>query len=477
MPSLRNRLILSIFSLTLGLAGCMATTRPDLPTAAADPVLQGAGQAFAAPSGDWPVEAWWTSFQDPTLTRLIERAQAANPDLKSASARARATAALADVQAAAQRPSLSASASMTRERLSESGLAPPPYGGSWLTAGDVSAALNWKLDLFGATRARVAARRLDAEAARADAGFARSATGAATARLYFELSAALADREVLGAMHGQRESLLRVTRARHDAGLDSTADLRHSEAQVPTLDLDVARADERVQVTRHALAALLGAGPDEFASLAPQALAPLPDWGVPADARLSLLARRADIGAARARVEAAAHDVDAVRRDFLPDLSLSAVAGLNSLVPSLLFNGSSRQFSAGPALSLPIYAGGRRHGATAAQRATFDGARAEYERVVVSAVQEVADAISRLNASAASRRAATAALTAEREAYRIAELRYRNGLGNLIELLSIQDRVLAFERQVASLECRERQLRVDLYEALGGGLPSVGAAS
>jgi NodT family efflux transporter outer membrane factor (OMF) lipoprotein len=460
------------------LAGaCGAPTRLDLPAAGADPVLANATQTLMSREAGWPTVRWWETFEDPQLTRLVDQALIANPDLKTASARARSLASVAQAASAATRPAVNASASITRERLSESGLAPPPYGGSWLTASDVSVALSWKLDVFGAERARIAARRADATAAAFDASFARSATSAAVARLYFELGAAEADRAVIAQTLSQREVMLKITRGRHDAGMDSTADLRQAEARVPTLELERAGGDERIAVARAALAALLGTGPDETATLTPPSGPVAGEWGIPADLRMSLLARRADVAAARARVEAAAFDVDAVRRDYLPNLRISALAGLNSLVPAVLFNGSSRQFSAGPAIGLPIYGGGRRRAVANAKTAEFDVARAAYERAVVTAVQDVATALAHLQASGESRRAAAAALALQRDAYRIAELRYRNGIGTLLEVLTLEEHVLTLERQARMLEYRERSLRVDLYEALGGGVPPVGAVS
>jgi len=466
-------------ALVLGLlvAGCAAPMRPDLPPAATDPVVRQASLAFDAPAAAWPTDRWWEQFDDPQLTRIVERALAANPDLKTAMARARAMTAIARGESAATTPTADLTASVTRERFSETGLVPPPYGGISLTAGDVSAALAWKLDLFGAERARIAARRADAEAAAAEAAFARAATGATAARLYFELAAALADRDVVTATRAQREAMLRITRGRHAAGLDSTADLRRAEAQVPESELEQAQAEERITLARAALAALIGAGPDETATLVPTPAAPAADWGVPPDLRIELLARRADVAAARARVVSAAHDVDAARRDYLPNLSLTALAGVDSLVPSVLFRGASRQLSAGPALDLPLYDGGRRRAATQAKAATFDIARAGYERAVLGAVQDVTTALAHLKASKESRRATAAALAAERDAYRIAQLRSRKGLGTQLEALLEEGRVLSLERRAAMLEKRELALRVDLYEALGGGLPPVGAES
>jgi outer membrane protein TolC len=198
---------------------------------------------------------------------------------------------------------------------------------------------------------------------------------------------------------------------------------------------------------------------------------------VPDDVRLALLARRADVAAARERVESAAGDATAARRDWLPNLNLAALLGLNALKPSLLFNGSSREWSAGPAIGLPIFDAGRRRELAHGREAAYDAARAGYERTVLNAVRDVTESIARLKSVALQARAASAALEAERAAYHLAERRYETGIGTLLEVLVVQDRVLGLERQVAMLDTRSRSLRVDLIEALGGGWPSAGASS
>ncbi|MBS0394225.1 MAG: TolC family protein, partial [Proteobacteria bacterium] len=217
--------------------------------------------------------------------------------------------------------------------------------------------------------------------------------------------------------------------------------------------------------------------PDATDALAPDLAAPVAAWGVPEDLRLALLGRRADVIAARRRVESAAHDATAARRDFLPNINLAAMVGLNALEPRLLFNGSSREWSAGPALDLPLFDAGRRQALAAARSAAFEAARAGYERVVLGAVRDVTEALARLRAVAEESRAASAALESERAAYRLATRRYEIGLGGLLEVLIVQDRVLALQRQATQLDARARTLRIDLIEALGGGWPPPGARS
>jgi outer membrane protein TolC len=177
------------------------------------------------------------------------------------------------------------------------------------------------------------------------------------------------------------------------------------------------------------------------------------------------------VSAARERVTAAARLVDASRRDWFPNLNLAASAGLDSVLLDSLFDGGSRTFSLGPALGLPLFDGGRRRSSTDARRAAFDAAEAEYRKAVLGAVQDVTDAVTRLRSSAAQRAAAAAAVAAERDALRLAQLRYDKGLAPLLQVLVEQDRVLSLERRAAALSARERALHVELQEALGAGLP------
>ena len=458
--------------------GCAMTVRPDLPNPATDPAVVATAKSWSAPAAaDWPDARWWVAFQDPELSRIVERALAANPDLAIARAHAREATAAAAAAGAAVNPTIDGTGTFTREQLSANGLFPPPLGGSTFSIREVTASLAWKLDIFGAERARIAARKADASAAQLDAEFARETTATAAARLYFELSAAVADREVVEATLKQRAEVLRITESRVRGGLDSAVALHEAEAQVPALEVERAATEERIAVARAALAALMGEGPDATESLTPPARPATQGWGIPADVRLELLGHRADIVAARMRVESAASDATAARRDFLPNLNLAAFVGLNAFEPHVLFDGSSREWSVSPALNLPLFDAGRRRNVSHEREAAYEAARASYERIVLSAVRDTTESMARLKSVAEQSRAATAALGAERAAYHLAERRYETGLGTLLEVLFVQDRVLALERQAATLESRAQSLRVDLIEALGGGWPPPGVTS
>lgn len=451
------------------LAGCVTPLRSSLPAPEADPAARSTANLMSAAPQAWREENWWKLFADPQLDRVVEQTLAANPDLQTAQARAREAAANSGLASTKRLPSLAAGGQLNRQRLSANGLIPPPYGGRWITQGVVSTQLAWTLDLFGAERDRIAAAQGRAEAARLSARYARGATAAAVAKLYFELGAALIDRNIVAATLEQRKAVLRITDSRVRAGLDSTAELRQSEAQVPTLELDLAQAQERIELVRSQLAVLAGQPPSWASDLAPATPSDAA-WGLPSDLPSNLLAHRLDVMAAREQVAAAARAVDASRRDWFPNVNLAASAGLDSTTLGKLFDAGSRTFSLGPALTLPLFDAGRRRSATAAQRAAFDAAEADYRKSVLNAVREVNDAVVQLRSSAEQRAAARAAVTAEREALRLTQLRYDKGLAPLLSVLVEQDRLLTLERRAAQLDATASVLRVQLEEALGAGL-------
>lgn len=466
-PSRRKRLVFAL-AMASALGACASSEsmqrRPALPTTLFAP------QADQTGAATWPAANWWESFGDPALNALVEHALGQSPDLAIIEARARRAAADASAARAAVLPSADLGANATRQRFTENGLVPPPYAGSWMNSGNVSARLAWSLDVFGAERARRAAVLSGARAAELDASFARNAVGAAVAELYYALAAAYDDRELLQHRLQQNDRLRAIAAGRRGAGLDDAAPLQRADVQLTMLKQELAQADERIERTAAQLAALAGEGPQW--SLARQRPAPRPlpaDWSAPATLNAELLGHRADVVAARERVSAAVDEVQAAKRDYFPNLSLAALAGLDSFTLSSLFDAGSRTFSVGPALSLPLFDGGRRHAAGAARRADYDAAVADYRRSVLAAVREAAQALTRLQSSRDQQLAAAAALDVERTSWQLARRRAERGLATEAEALRAEDRMLQQQRRLAELDAQHRASIIDLYRASGGG--------
>jgi NodT family efflux transporter outer membrane factor (OMF) lipoprotein len=191
--------------------------------------------------------------------------------------------------------------------------------------------------------------------------------------------------------------------------------------------------------------------------------------GAPTNLALDLLGRRPDIVAARLRTEAAAKRVKVAKLDFYPNINLSAVAGLQSLGLSNLFDSGSSMANFGPAVSLPLFDGGRLAGRYRAADATYSEAVARYDATLINAFREVADALDSRRALDTRRSSTNEAASTADHAASLARLRYQKGIANLLQALAADDAALAARRASADLDARAHLLDIALTRALGGG--------
>jgi multidrug efflux system outer membrane protein len=190
-----------------------------------------------------------------------------------------------------------------------------------------------------------------------------------------------------------------------------------------------------------------------------------------------LLVNRPDIEAAEESLRAARADVGAARAAFLPSINLTGSAGFASDALDGLFGSDGATWSFGPAISLPIFDGGRRSGNLTVARARDDIAVATYERTVQTAFREVADALAQRRYLAEQVTAQGRALAAQRALADLARARYLNGVAQYIEVLDAERNLFAAEQAMIQLHSAELQNRVALYIALGGGQSAEGSVS
>jgi NodT family efflux transporter outer membrane factor (OMF) lipoprotein len=182
-----------------------------------------------------------------------------------------------------------------------------------------------------------------------------------------------------------------------------------------------------------------------------------------------LLGRRPDIVAARLRAEAASRRIKVARAAFYPNINLTAFIGLQALGLQMLTANGSSTGSVGPAISLPIFNGGRLRGQLRSAEADYAEAVANYDRALTQALQDVADAALSQKALGAQSERTHEAVEAARESWRIQTNRYQGGLATYLEVLSAEDYLLTNLRAEADLRSRAFSLDVALIRALGGG--------
>jgi NodT family efflux transporter outer membrane factor (OMF) lipoprotein len=453
-------------------AGCASTgglaPSADVRDANALAAQRALSDAAVSPAA-WPKTDWWKTFDDPQLDALIDEALAGAPTLRIAAARARKALAAADVDHAALLPRVDAGASSTRQRFAEHGLAPPPLAGTTQTLNELQVTGSWELDLWGRNRSAYEAALGTARAAEVDTYAARLALSTAIAQAYVELQRAYLQRDVAQATLDEREQIYRLTRDRNAAGLDSRLELKQAEAALPATRETIAQIDERIALTRNELAALLGAGPDRGLAIARPTASALAPRALPSNVPAELLGRRPDLTAQRWRIEAARSEIAAAKADFYPNVNLLAFVGLQSFGGAQLLNAASRTLGVTPAVTLPIFDGGRLRGNLAGRNAEFDIAVEQYNQTLADAMRDVVDQLASLKSLDEQRTQQRAAFTTAREAYDLALLRYREGLGNYLEVLSAEQPLLVQEGLDADLRARELALSINLIRALGGG--------
>lgn len=452
------------------LSGC-ASLPPAAPARLAKtPEAYAATASFTAPAAAWPTEAWWTRYGDSQLDALMVRAIAGSPTLAQAEARVRKAQAVRAVAAGAELPALNANASAQELKQSYADLIPKMFLPSgYQDYGQATLNLNWDLDLWGKTRAAVAAATSEAAAVSAEAAEARLMLTTDIASAYADLARLRAERDVAVAAIHLREETASLAGKRVANGLDTQAELQQAQAGAPSARANLAAIDEAIAQTRHALAALAGDGPDAGDALTLPDPARLIAFGLPADLRAHLIGRRPDVVAARWRAAAAGSRVKQAKASFYPDVNITAYIGQQSLHLDRLLESASAFGAVGPALSLPIFEGGTLRGTLRGAQADRDAAVDAYDAAVTRALQEVADVAASERALADRRDQSRQALTFYEGAFRVARLRYEGGLSTFQSVLLAEDAVLDQRRVVSDLDSRAFSLDIALVRALGGG--------
>jgi NodT family efflux transporter outer membrane factor (OMF) lipoprotein len=231
--------------------------------------------------------------------------------------------------------------------------------------------------------------------------------------------------------------------------------------------LEAAQRGERAAALT--LAALCGQGPgfaDELHAPAPLRAAPL---ALPATLPAALLARRPDVAAALWRVEAEARAIKVARAAFLPNINLAAGLGLASLGAGDLLEGASHYEQFAPAISLPLFGGGRLRANLAGQDAAFDAAVAQYNGVLVQAIHQVADGVSATQSLDRELRAQEQAQAAAALSWKLAQDQLGAGVISEMQALQVQQYLLQADQRLAQLRADRLSAGVSLVVALGGG--------
>ncbi|MBI0475458.1 efflux transporter outer membrane subunit [Sphingomonas sp. MA1305] len=446
------------------LAGCAVPHSPPV-VAPVAPAALGLGTAAAPLIAD----DWWRGFGDPQLDRIVTDATAGNPTLDAALARVRQAEAVLASRRADDGPNVTLDGSVQPQRLSGRYIIPPPYGGTVRTIGQVQGNLSWNLDLFGRQRAAIEGARASARAAALDVAAARLAIAGSVVQTYIDLARAEAQARLAQQTVTTREQSLRLVQTRIRNRLASNLQAEAAGTLLAQAREAAVRAEGARAIAANALAALAGKGHDYALGIAPTTLNLDTALTLPKTLPADLLARRPDIAAAQARIEAAAAGRQVARRAFYPNINLAAFIGLQAIGLGNLVDLDSSAVGAGPAIHLPLFDNGRLKADLAGATAAVDIATADYNDRVVGAVRDAADALALIDNLTAQRQRAAEVVRGLSETNRLNAIRVSSGLDSKLDLVDNDIRLLDARLATTNLAADAARQRVALVLALGGG--------
>ena len=451
-------------ALALVLSACSqapALRLPEVPIA--NSYKEEAPWTSARPADDLPRDAWWTVYGDGELDELQARLLGNSPDLAAALARYQQAKAFTDQLRSGLYPKLNGSAQAQRNRQRAIGATPS----SEFNSRALGVAAEYEFDLWGRISNQIAAGGALQQAAQADLESARLSLQSELADTYIALRGL--DREIalFNDTVAAYTKALDLTQTRHDGGLASGLDVARAQTQVEAARAQFAQQAAQRAVLEHAIAALVGASPSQFA-LAPR-LAAIKLPAIPAGVPSTLLQRRPDIAAAQRRILAANANIGIARAAYFPAVTLSAAAGYQSTVSGALIAAPNLFWSIGPSLMLALFDAGRRDAQVVQAQALLDESGARYKGLVLGAFQQVEDNLALLNNYRIASEAEGAAVVAAQRTLALATSRYHDGAASYLEVVTAQAAALQTQRDALDLNTRQRRASVQLIRALGGG--------
>ena len=421
--------------------------------------------------GDADLRTWWTTLDDPTLDRLIERATAGNLDIKQAVARIRQARAQFGIATGEIAPSVDAEGQVQTSRISNNvseGTAPPQSRTDTFYSLGLDA--SWEIDLWGRIRRNIESADASIGAQIEDYRDVLVVLYAEIADTYVQIRTLQA--RIVSALGNVRtqQGALDLTINRNRAGLAPDLDVRQAELNLATTQAFVPTLRAALAQSVNRLAVLLGEFPNEVqAELEQSAPIPSPPAEVVLGLPTELLRQRPDIRAAERQLAAQTAQIGVATADLYPSLSLSGAFAFESFSSSDLFQWKSRAFQFGPTVRWNIFDAGRIRNNIVLQDALTEEILASYEQTVLSAVEEVETAMAAYVQEVQRREALQRSVTAARASVSLVDTLYRSGLTDFQNVLDTQRSQFTQEDALAESRGLVTQDLIQLYQALGGG--------
>jgi NodT family efflux transporter outer membrane factor (OMF) lipoprotein len=475
-----------------------------------------------------PLAEWWTTFRDPELNSLVERAVKSNWDLRQATSRVRQARAELDELVPDEYPTVNVDGGYQHARGSKNVTIPPALfagaggsGGSSGSGGSTAGAseritrqeqvsgssgaggrsggasplpglqsplgagglpgvdtdlwqvgfdASWEIDVFGGTRRNIEASQADLAAAIEDRRDTLVSLLGEVARDYISLRGAQRELQIAQENLSSQQDTLNLTQDRFKNGVATQLDVARAAAEVATTAAQLPTIISSIRQSIHALSILLAEQPDALADELTR-VAPIPPVPpeVPVGLPSELLKRRPDLRRAERQLAAANARIGVATADLFPKFSITGLLGVDSTKPQHLFDWGSHYYDIVPGFTWPIFDAGRIRATIRAQDEAQQQAVAAYQQAVLGALRDVEDALVNYQNEQIRHKALTQAVDANKQAVELATDQYKQGVADFLTVLDAQRDLYAAQDSLVQSDQTVSSNLVTLYKALGGG--------
>lgn len=424
-------------------------------------------------TGSDVVAAWWDTFEDPTLSRLVRQAAAFNLDIAEAEARVREARALRAVVRGGFFPDVGGEVSYTEQRLSRNGRQlsfAPPGVDDRLSLYSSGFDASWELDLFGKNRREAQAAQATYDSAIERRRAVTLSAVAETVRNYIELRGVQRELAITRRNADSQAETRDLVARQQRVGVASRLDLVRAEANLSRTQAQLPRLEADIRSTIYRISVLTGDDPQVlYRSLSITEDIPSPPTIVPLGLRSDILRRRADVREAERQLAASTAEIGSAVADLFPSVTLFGSGGFEAISTNDLFDEDSVFWSVGPQIRIPIFNGGVLRARVKVREAQADQALIAYERTVLTALEETERSLTRYTEGLKTRVRYTRAVEQQREAAALLRQRYDVGESDFLAVLDTERQLLDLEQELVRSETEATTQLVALYKALGGG--------
>ena len=423
------------------------------------------------PAAETKLARWWTVFNDPELDQLVDRAIAANLDVKAAGLRLEEARALLSYVRAGYFPSVSAGLGADYRRLSTS--TKYPVAGGLSNNFQAGFDASWELDVFGGTRRAVESTKAIVEAEEDERQAAVVTLLGDLGNDYATLRATQARLQIAQRNLAVEEQILEFTQARSDHGLASELDVAEAQAQVDTLQSDIPDFQAAISQQEYAIAELLGEQPDSLQdelAATPGILTPPPS--LPAEIPSEVLRNRPDVKAAERALASATAGIGAAEAAYFPTFTIDPSLDIQAGWLHKLLSAGSLAWAVPLSVQMPIFDSGKIAAEISLAKSFASASLITYQKTVLTAFREVETSLAGYQAAKARLDSLTAAAAADQTALDRATDLYRNGIGDFITVLDNERSLYAAQDAVAQGQLSIAVETIALYKALGCGWQS-----